>query len=70
MAAIEKAHREDQAKLAAIQKAHREEQAKLSQHIQQIQKQNASLQNEKGKMTGKIEQLETQLQQGKLCYIL
>ena len=64
LAAVEKAHGEDQAKLAGIEKAHCEDQAKLSQQIQQLERENTSLQDEKEKVTKKMEELGSQLQQG------
>ena len=53
-----------QAKLAAIEDAHHEDQAKFNQQIQQLEKENATLQNESRKVTRKMEDLEDQLQQG------
>ena len=43
---------------------HRDVQAKFSQQIEQLHKENASLQNEKGKMTKKIEDFDGEMQQG------
>ena len=53
-----------QAKLAAIESAHGEDQAKLNQQIQKLQGENASLRDEKEKVTRKMKELESQLQQG------
>ena len=53
-----------QAKLAAIENIHSVDQAKLNEQVQQLQTENASLQEEKMKLTKKMEELEGQLQQG------
>ena len=52
-----------QTKLSAVEETCHEVQAKLNQHIQQLQRENASSQDEKKKLTRKIEELEGQLQQ-------
>ena len=58
---LDKAHQEDQtklaAKLAAVEKAHRDDQAVLNQRVQQLQ-------IEKKELTKKIEDLRSELQQG------
>ena len=52
------------AKLSAIESAHGEGQAEFSQQIQKLQKENVSLRDEKEKVTRKMEELGSQLQQG------
>ena len=64
LAAVQKAHDQDQAKFAAIQKAHSENQAQLGQQIHKLQRENASLQDHKQKMTRKMEELGSLLEQG------
>ena len=56
-----------QVKLAAVENGHHQDQAKLNQQIQQLQKENASIQDEKVKLTRKMEKLEKQYQQGLFC---
>ena len=50
--------------MAAVEKMHRDVQAKLSQQIEQLHKENASLQNEKEKLTRRMEDFCGQMQQG------
>ena len=50
-----------------LEKAHDEDRAKLNQQIQQLQKENASIQDEKVKLTREMEQLKRQSQQGWFC---
>ena len=53
-----------QAKLAAVESAHGDGQAKLNQRIQKLQGENVILRDEKEKVTRKMEELGSQLQQG------
>ena len=55
---------EDQSKMAVIEDAHEEEQAQASRKIEQLQRQNASLQNEKAVVARRLEGLESRMQQG------
>ena len=70
--AVEQTCRQDQvkmaAKLAGIEKSHDENRAKHSQQIQKLQTQNASLQDENRKVTGKTEEVDSQLQRGEFSY--
>ena len=53
-----------QAKLATVENSRNEDQAKLQHQIQQLQKENATLQDKSRKVTEKMEDLEGQLHQG------
>ena len=53
-----------QTKIAAVENTYQEDQAKLNQKIQQLQRENTSLREEKMKLTKKMEELEGRLQQG------
>ena len=54
LAAVKKAYDEDQMKLAALEKAHHEDQVKVNQQIQDLQKENVTLQDEKEKLARKM----------------
>ena len=53
-----------QAKLAAVESTHGEGQTQLNQQIQKLQGENVLLQDDKEKVTRKMEELGSQLQQG------
>ena len=53
-----------QVKLAAVENAYGDSQAKLDQWIQMFHKENVLLRDEKEKLTKKMEELRSQLQQG------
>ena len=59
-----------QTKLTAVENSHREDLSKLNQQIQQLQGENASLRDEEIKLTIKMEQFESRLQQGWFYCIL
>ena len=57
-----------QSKLAAVENARVDDQAKLNQQIEKLQRENAFLKDDKQKVTGQMEALGSQLQQGQfLC---
>ena len=58
-----------QAKLAAVENTHSADKAKLNQQVQQLQRENASLQEEKMKLTRTMEKLKSQSKQGYFCYM-
>ena len=53
-----------QAKLGAVESAHGDGQDKLNQQIQKLQGENVILRDEKEKVTRKLDELGSQLQQG------
>ena len=57
-------------KLAAVESAHHDGQAKLNQQVQKLQGENASLRVEKEKVTRKMKELGSQLQQGEFYIFL
>ena len=64
LASVEEAHDEDRENLVAMKKVHHEEHAKHSWQIEQLQNQNSTLQDQKGQVTKKMEELASQFQEG------